>query len=83
MAEDGAVWFGMLRAGSLGRLRDGEVETFKLPRERARPYSLAIDRDGNVWYADITGYVGMLPARYARSRESGLSPAGPRPGRRP
>ena len=66
VAEDRTVWFGMLRTGSLGRLRDGKIETFRLPRERARPYSLAIDRDGNVWYADITGYVGMLPARYAR-----------------
>ena len=41
-------------------------ETFKLPRDDARPYSLAVDRDGNVWYADIHGYVGMLPANYAR-----------------
>ena len=56
----------MLRAGSLGRLRDDELETFKLPRADARPYSVAIDRDGNVWYADIHGYVGMLPADDAR-----------------
>ncbi len=40
---------------------------FPLPRANARPYSVAVDRDGNVWYADITGYVGMLPARYARN----------------
>ena len=66
VADDGAVWFGMLRAGSLGRLRDGEVTTFKLPRDDARPYSVAVDPDGNVWYADIRGYVGMLPARHAR-----------------
>jgi virginiamycin B lyase len=66
VADDGAVWFGMLRAGSLGQLRKGELKTFKLPREDARPYSVAVDRDGNVWYADIRGYVGMLPARYAR-----------------
>ena len=52
----------MLRDGSLGRLRDGEVEAFRLPREHARPYSLAADRDGNVWYADIGGFVGMVPA---------------------
>ena len=51
---------------SLGRLRDDELETFKLPRDDARPYSLAVDRDGNVWYADIHGYVGMLPADQAR-----------------
>jgi virginiamycin B lyase len=28
---------------------------------------VTVDRDGNIWYADIRGYVGMLPARYARA----------------
>jgi virginiamycin B lyase len=56
----------MLRAGSLGRLRDGEMKAFKLPRDDARHYSVTVDGDGNVWYADIRGYVGMLPARDAR-----------------
>ena len=65
VARDGAVGFGMLRSGSLGRLVDGRVDTFKLPRDGARPCSLAIDTSGNVWYADISGYVGMLPMRYA------------------
>jgi virginiamycin B lyase len=65
IAKDGTVWFGMLRASRLGRLRDGELATFKLPRADARPYSLAIDNEGNVWYADIHGYVGMLPAGQA------------------
>jgi len=55
-----------LRSGRLGRVADGRIETFKLPREGARPCSLAADRSGNVWYADISGYVGMLPMRYAR-----------------
>jgi len=43
-------------------LRNGEFATFKLPRPDARPYTLAGDRDGNIWYADISGTVGMLPA---------------------
>ena len=60
VAADGAVWFGMVRSSSLGRLRDGKVATFRLPRDNARPYSLAVDPDGNVWYADISGYVGMF-----------------------
>ena len=68
VARDGAVLFGMLRSGSLGRLAGGRVDTFKLPRDGARPYSLAIDTGGNVWYADISGYVGMLPMRYASRR---------------
>jgi virginiamycin B lyase len=57
----------MVRNSSLGRLRDGKVATFKLPRDKARPYSVAVDPDGNVWYADISGYVGMLPAGDARA----------------
>jgi virginiamycin B lyase len=56
----------MVRGASLGRLRDGKVAIFRLPRDDARPYSLAVDTDGNVWYADISGYVGMLPAHDAR-----------------
>ncbi len=66
MAPDGSVWFGMLRDSSIGRLRDGVVEVFRLPRERARPYSLASDSDGNVWYADISGFVGMVPVQDAQ-----------------
>jgi virginiamycin B lyase len=50
----------MLRTGSLGRLHNGKVRTVKLPRENARPYSVTVDAAGNVWYADISGYVGML-----------------------
>jgi virginiamycin B lyase len=66
VASDGSVWFGMLREASLGRLRDGKVSTFHLPRKDARPFSVAVDPSNNVWYADISGYVGMLPARFAR-----------------
>ena len=66
IAPDGSVWFGMLREHSLGRLRDGKITTYALPRPNARPYSIAIDASGNVWYADITGYVGNLPAARAQ-----------------
>lgn len=66
VAPDGAVWFGLLREGSLGRLRNGAVVRFPLPRPGARPYTVTTDRNGNVWYADITGYIGMLPAHDAR-----------------
>jgi virginiamycin B lyase len=59
VASDGAVWFAMLRSGSLGRLTDGWVDVFRLPRE---------------WRATVQRrdrcrrqcYVGMLPVRYAR-----------------
>ena len=60
------MWFAMLRSGSLGRLADGRIDVFSLPRVGARPCSIAIDAAGNVWYADISGYLGMLPVRIAR-----------------
>ena len=68
MAPNDDVWFGMMRRASLGRLRNGHIEVFALPRDNARPFSVAVDRDGNVWYADISGFVGMLPAKYAAAR---------------
>jgi virginiamycin B lyase len=65
VAPDGAVWFGLLRLQTLGRLKDGQFRMFKMPRPTARPYTLSADPDGNIWYADISGYVGMLKAEVA------------------
>jgi len=42
------------------------MEFVPLPRENARPYTLATDAKSNIWYADIGGFVGMIPARPAR-----------------
>jgi len=67
VAPDGTVWFGMLRTHSLGHLQHGIVKTLRLPRADARPYSVAVDAAGNVWYTDISGWLGMLPADHARS----------------
>ena len=47
-------------------MRDGQLRVFALPRENARPYSLAADASGNIWYADISGYVGKLAATDVR-----------------
>lgn len=66
VAPDGAVWFGVLRGNAIGRVRDGQMKLFPLPRSDARPYSVAADAAGNIWYADISGYVGMLAARAAK-----------------
>ncbi len=66
VAPDGSVWFGALRENAIGRLRDGRVKLFPLPRPDARPYSVATDAEGNIWYADISGYVGMLKAGTAK-----------------
>ena len=68
VAPNDDVWFGMMRRASLGRLRNGRVTLFPLPRDNARPFSVAVDHNGNVWYADISGFVGMLPAKQAGAR---------------
>jgi virginiamycin B lyase len=65
VAPDGAVWFGLLRHHAIGRLKNGKLTIVQLPRADARPYTLAVDPSGNVWYADISGYVGMLGAAAA------------------
>jgi hypothetical protein len=62
---DGATWF---RAGQLGRLRDGRVTEFRIPRDGARPLGVAVDEANNVWYTDLSGWLGMLPAASATSR---------------
>ncbi|MGQ0579863.1 MAG: Vgb family protein [Betaproteobacteria bacterium] len=66
IAPDGSVWVGLLRHHAIGRLRDGQMKIFQLPRADARPYTLAADKAGNIWYADISGYVGMLKADAAK-----------------
>jgi virginiamycin B lyase len=62
VAPDGSVWFTELSAGRLGRLREGRVTEFRLPRADARPFGVAVDTANNVWYTDLSGWLGMLPA---------------------
>jgi virginiamycin B lyase len=66
VAPDGAIWFGLLRHHAIGRVKDGKLTVVPLPRPDARPYTLAADKAGNIWYADISGYVGMLKASAAK-----------------
>jgi len=59
VAPNDDIWFGMLRRASLGRLRDGHITVFALPRDNARPFSVAVDRDA-MSGTRISGFVGML-----------------------
>jgi len=68
VAPDGSAWFTEIRAHQLGRVRVGVVREFPLPRRDARPFGVAIDQANNVWYTDLSGWVGMLPADRARSK---------------
>jgi streptogramin lyase len=44
------------------------VTEFALPRRDARPFGVAVDPAGNVWYTDLTGWLGRLAAERARGR---------------
>ena len=47
--------------GLLGRLKDGRFRLFRFPREDARPFSVAADRQGNIAY----WHTGKIPIRSA------------------
>jgi len=62
------VWFTEITAGKLGRLRDGRISEFRLPRANARPFAVTVDSANNVWYTELGGSLGMLPAIAATDR---------------
>ncbi len=59
-APDGAIWFAMVRDHGLGRFKDGQFKFFNLPRPDARPIGVAADPAGNIWYVDLTGFLGKI-----------------------
>ena len=42
------------------------IKEFALPAADARPVGVAVDRANNVWYTDLSGWIGMLRADRAR-----------------
>jgi streptogramin lyase len=46
----------------------GAITEFVLPRADARPFGIAVDAGNNVWYTDISGWLGRLDAERARVR---------------
>jgi streptogramin lyase len=61
-------WFTELRAHRLGRLHGGAITEFALPRRDARPFGITVDAGNNVWYTDLSGWLGRLDAGRARVR---------------
>jgi len=43
------------------------VMEFRLPRTESRPFGVAVDAANNVWYTDLSGWLGMLPAVRAKA----------------
>jgi streptogramin lyase len=41
---------------------------YVLPRADARPFGIAVDAGNNVWYTDLSGWLGRLDADRARAR---------------
>jgi streptogramin lyase len=66
------VWFTALRHHTLGRVRRGSIVEFALPRADARPFGVAVATSGDVWYSDVSGWIGKLPTELARSDELDL-----------
>jgi streptogramin lyase len=68
VAPDGSAWFAELRGHRLGRVHGSTVTEFALPRRDARPFGIAVDAGNNVWYTDLSGWLGRLDADRARVR---------------
>jgi len=49
-------------------VRDGVITEFALPRGDARPFGITVDASNNVWYTDLSGWLGRLAADRARGR---------------
>src|SRR5215475_1287023 len=62
VAPDGTVYFTELRGHRLGRFHGGRFTEFDLPRPDARPVGITVDARNNVWYADLSGWLGRLEA---------------------
>jgi virginiamycin B lyase len=52
VARDGTVWFTIEFSDTIGRLRDGRIETFPKGKQNVEPLGLAVDAAGFAWYTD-------------------------------
>lgn len=58
---DGSIWVAAWNPGQLLRLKpDGAVESLELGRPGAFPVRIAAGIGGEVWYTDLTGFVGRI-----------------------
>jgi virginiamycin B lyase len=52
IASDGTVWFTIEFSDTIGRLRDGRLETLPKGKQNIEPLGLAVDAAGFAWYTD-------------------------------
>jgi len=52
IAPDGTVWFTIEFSDTMGRLRNGRVETLPKGKQNVEPIGLAVDAAGFAWYTD-------------------------------
>jgi len=78
MDSKGRPWFDLFGTNKIGTvdLPSGQLKTFDLPNERARPRRIAITPDDVIWYGDYTrGYLGRLDPKTGKVVEY-LLPSG-------
>jgi virginiamycin B lyase len=52
IAPDGTVWFTIEFSDTIGRLRNGRLETLPKGKQNVEPIGLAVDAAGFAWYTD-------------------------------
>jgi virginiamycin B lyase len=72
VAADGTIFYAGFGDGTIGRLdpRSGAVRQHRLATPDSRPYSVALDRDGNVWVTARGGAIAMLDRETGRVTET-------------
>ena len=71
VAGDGTIFYAGFGDGTIGELdpRTGVVRQHRLTSTDSRPYSIALDRHGNVWVTARAGVVAMLDRPSGRITE--------------
>lgn len=69
VGPDDSVWFSIDFAAAIGRIRDGKVERIAKTGKNVDALGIAVDAQGNAWYADspATAMLRITPAGEIRS----------------
>lgn len=72
VAGDGTIFYAGFGHGTIGELdpRTGSVRQHRLTQADSRPYSIALDHQGNVWVTARAGFIAMLDRATGRVTET-------------